>query len=114
MCGLTKVGQENQTMLLNRLFRASLMTNILRDKQSKFVMMWLVCMISLALCLHFNEHVTVNEFQRHVSIDAIHSHHHEISQQHSHSHQDNYYEHFVGYDALKSTALAHLLKGYRF
>ena len=43
------------------------MTNILRDKQSKFVMMWLVCMISLALCLHFNEHVTENEFQRHVS-----------------------------------------------
>ena len=74
------------------------MTNILRDKQSKFVMMWLVCMISLALCLHFNEHVTENEFQRHVSIDAIHSHHHEVSQQHSHGHQDNYYEHFVGYD----------------
>ena len=48
------------------------MTNILRDKQSKFVMMWLVCMISLALCLHFNEHVTENEFQRHISIDAIH------------------------------------------
>ena len=42
---------------------------------------------------------------------AIHSHHHEVSQQHSHSHQDNYYEHFVGYDVLKSTALAHLLKG---
>jgi hypothetical protein len=77
------------------------MTNILRDKQSKFVMMWLVCMISLALCLHFNEHVTENEFQRHVSIDAIHSHHHEV----------NYYEHFVGYDVLKSIALAHLLKG---
>ena len=87
------------------------MTNILRDKQSKFVMMWLVCMISLALCLHFNEHVTETESQRHISIDAIHSHHHEVSQQHSHSHQDNYYEHFVGYDVLKSIALAHLLKG---
>lgn len=85
------------------------MTNILRDKQSKFVMMWLVCMISLALCLHFNEHVTETEFQRHVLIDAIHSHHHEVSQQHSHSHQDNYYEHFVGYDVLKSIALAHFL-----
>ena len=59
----------------------------------------------------FKEHVTENEFQRHVSIDAINSHHHEISQQHSHSHQDNYYEHFVGYDVLKSAALAHLLKG---
>ena len=86
------------------------MTNILRDKQNKFVMMWLVCMISLALCLHFNEHVTENEFQRHISIDAIHSHNQEVSQQHSHGHQDNYYEHFVGYDVLKSIALAHLIK----
>ena len=82
------------------------MTNILRDKQNKFVMMLLVCMISLALCLHFKEHVTENEFQRHVSIDAINSHHHEISQQHSHSHQDNYYEHFVGYDVLKAADLS--------
>ena len=89
------------------------MTNILRDKQSKFVMMWLVCMISLALCLHFNEHVTDNEFQRHVSIDAIHSHHHEISQQHSHSHQDNYYEHFVGYEAIKAIAVILLLLSIR-
>lgn len=86
------------------------MTNILRDKQSKFVMMWLVCMISLALCLHFNEHVTESEFQRPVSINAIHAHPHEINQQHSHSYQDSYYEHFVGYDVLKSIALAHYLK----
>lgn len=86
------------------------MTNILQDKQNKFVMMWLVCMISLALCLHFNEHVTETEFQRHVLIDAIHSHHHEVSQQHSHSHQDNYYEHFVDHDSLKVIVLAHFLK----
>ncbi|WP_423180100.1 hypothetical protein [Stenotrophomonas maltophilia] len=69
--------------------------------------------MSLALCLHFNEHVTEISLQEHDYVDAIHSHHHEVNQQYSHSHQDNLYEHFVGYEAIKAIAVILLLLSIR-
>ncbi len=71
--------------------------------------MWLVCLISLALCLHFNEHATETGFQVHDYVDVIHTHHHEVSQQHAHSHQDTYYEHFSNFASIKEIALILLL-----
>lgn len=85
------------------------MIGMRRDRTFKLLRMCLVFIISLALCQHFNEHVTETSFQEHVYVDAIHSHHHEVNQQHSHSHQDNLYEHFVGYEAIKAIAVILLL-----
>ena len=84
------------------------MMAIVQDSKMRYVMMWLVCIISLALCLHFNEHATENRFQEHAYVDVIHTHHHEVNQQHSH-HQDNYYEHFSNVASLKEIALILLL-----
>ena len=89
------------------------MTSMMRDKKFKFLRVWLACIISLALCLHFNEHVTEISLQEHDYVDAIHSHHHEVNQQYSHSHQDNLYEHFVGYEAIKAIAVILLLLSIR-
>ena len=87
------------------------MTSMMRDKKFKFLRVWLACIISLALCLHFNEHVTENRFQEHAYVDVIHTHHHEVNQQHSHHHQDTYYEHFSNVASLKEIALILLLLG---
>lgn len=73
--------------------------------------MWLVCFISLALCLHFNEHATETGFQAHDYEAVIHTHHHEVSQSYAHSHQDHYYEHFVASEAIKLIALILLSLG---
>ena len=89
------------------------MIGIVRDRKFRNLMMWFVCIISLALCLHFNEHVTEISLQEHDYVDAIHSHHHEVNQQYSHSHQDNLYEHFVGYEAIKAIAVILLLLSIR-
>ncbi len=74
-------------------------------------MMWLVCIISLALCLHSNEHATETSLQEHAYVDVIHTHHHEVNQQHSHHHQDTYYEHFSNVASIKEIALILLLLG---
>ena len=98
------------------------MMAIVQDSKMRYVMMWLVCIISLALCLHFNEHATENRFQEHAYVDVIHTHHHEVNQQHSHHHhevnqqhshhhQDTYYEHFSNVASLKEIALILLLLG---
>ena len=96
------------------------MMAIVQDSKMRYVMMWLVCIISLALCLHFNEHATENRFQEHATenrfqehayVDVIHTHHHEVNQQHSHHHQDTYYEHFSNVASLKEIALILLLLG---
>ena len=89
------------------------MMGMVRDRKYRNMVMWLVCIISLALCLHFNEHVTEISLQEHDYVDAIHSHHHEVNQQYSHSHQDNLYEHFVGYEAIKAIAVILLLLSIR-
>ena len=78
------------------------MMAIVQDSKMRYVMMCLVCIISLALCLHFNEHAYV---------DVIHTHHHEVNQQHSHHHQDTYYEHFSNVTSIKEIALILLLLG---
>ena len=84
------------------------MMAIVQDSKMRYVMMCLVCIISLALCLHFNEHATENRFQEHAYVDVIHTHHHEVNQQHSH-HQDSYYEHFSNFASIKEIALILLL-----
>jgi hypothetical protein len=45
------------------------MMAIVQDSKMRYVMMCLVCIISLALCLHFNEHATENRFQEHAYLD---------------------------------------------
>ena len=96
------------------------MMAIVQDSKMRYVMMCLVCIISLALCLHFNEHATENRFQEHATenrfqehayVDVIHTHHHEVNQQHSHHHQDTYYEHFSNVASIKEIALILLLLG---
>lgn len=87
------------------------MMAIVQDSKMRYVMMCLVCIISLALCLHFNEHATENRFQEHAYVDVIHTHHHEVNQQHSHHHQDTYYEHFSNVASIKEIALILLLLG---
>ena len=98
------------------------MMAIVQDSKMRYVMMWLVCIISLALCLHFNEHATETSLQEHAYVDVIHTHHHEVNQQHSHHHhevnqqhshhhQDTYYEHFSNVASLKEIALILLLLG---
>ena len=62
--------------------------------------MWLVCILSLALCLHSNTHVTeISSFQ---NAPYAETHPHEVNQPHIHSHQDTYHEHFVGYDVSQN------------
>ncbi len=73
--------------------------------------MWLVCILSLALCLHFNTHANESGQLGTYTLEVMHSHHHEISQPHKHVHQDSVYEHFVGYDSVTSNNLENLLTG---
>ena len=75
------------------------MMGMVQDKKFKGIMMWLVCILSLALCLHSNTHVTeISSFQ---NAPYAETHPHEVNQPHIHSHQDTYHEHFVGYDVSK-------------
>lgn len=86
------------------------MIGMVRDQKFKFLMMWLVCIMSVALCLHFNEHATdTSRIETHGYIKAVHAHHHEVNPIHLHSHQDSLYEHTVGYVSIKHTVLTLLL-----
>lgn len=77
------------------------MMGMIQDKKFKGIMMWLVCILSLALCLHSNSHVAATSQFQNISYytTAVHSHQHEVNQPHKHSHQDAFYEHFIGYDS---------------
>lgn len=81
------------------------MFSIVQLKKMNILMLCFMSILSVALCLHFNEHASaVNQTEQHIVIDAAHTHHHEVSQ--SHTHQENLYEHVVGYVSLKYQALA--------
>lgn len=81
------------------------MIGMVQDKKFKGTMMWLVCILSLALCLHSNTHVTeISSFQ-----NAPYAHPHEVNQPHIHSHQDTYHEHFVGYDVSQNISFTVLI-----
>ena len=85
------------------------MMGMLQDKKFKGIMMWLVCILSLALCLHFNTHVTeTSSFEDAAYVEA-HPHQHEVNQPHIHSHQDTYHEHFVGYDVSQNISFTVLI-----
>ena len=74
------------------------MIGMVQDKKFKGIMMWLVCILSLALCLHSNTHVTETSSFQNAPYAEAHPHQHEVNQLHKHNHQDTYHEHFVGYD----------------
>jgi hypothetical protein len=85
------------------------MMGMVRDRKFRSMVMWLVCIISLALCLHFNEHVTETQFQEQMHIEIEHNHVHEVNQKHSHTHHDNFYEHLVAYHTVNELNYSYLL-----
>lgn len=85
------------------------MTGMVRDGKFRNMVMWLVCIISLALCLHFNEHVTETQFQEQTHFEIEHNHVHEVNQKHSHAHHDNFYEHLVGYHTANELSYSYFL-----
>nr|WP_298892654.1 hypothetical protein [uncultured Acinetobacter sp.] len=70
------------------------MIGIVQDKTVKGVMMWLTCIISLALCLHFNAHVAEATNQGYSSNHTDLVHFHDVQQKQTHSHHDNFHEHY--------------------
>ncbi len=49
------------------------MIGIVRDRKFRNLMMWFVCIISLALCLHFNTHNAETAYQEH-AVYNFHEH----------------------------------------
>lgn len=56
--------------------------------------MWFVCILNLALCLHFNTHVVDATNQGHSSNYTDLVHFHDTQQKQAHSHHDNFHEHY--------------------
>lgn len=84
------------------------MMSIVRDQNLKIVKIWLACILSLVLCLHFNQHASeISVIEHYSNLDVAHAHQHESVQMHMHT--DNLYEHVVGYAAIKLLALILLL-----
>ncbi|EJB8519449.1 hypothetical protein U4959_04315 [Acinetobacter junii] len=85
------------------------MMGMVQDKKFKGIMMWLVCILSLALCLHSNTHVTETSSFQNAPYAEAHPHQHEVNQLHKHNHQDTYHEHFVGYDVSQNISFTVLI-----
>lgn len=81
------------------------MIGIVRDRKFRNMMMWLVCIISLALCLHFNTHNTETVYREHTAHEVELVHFHDVHQQQSHIHHDNFHEHFSDYSSSQQVIL---------
>ena len=75
------------------------------------MMMWLVCIVSLSLCLHFNAHNAEIRYQDHPAYAAELVHSHDIQQKQSHIHHDNFHEHFGDYESSHPIGLLFILVG---
>lgn len=67
--------------------------------------MWLVCIVSLSLCLHFNAHNAEIRYQDHPAYETELVHSHDIQQKQSHIHHDNFHEHFSDYSSSQQMTL---------
>lgn len=74
-------------------------------------MMWLVCIVSLSLCLHFNAHVSATLDQVHPAYETELVHSHDIQQKQMHIHHDNFHEHFGEYESSHPIGLLFILVG---
>ncbi|WP_291373974.1 hypothetical protein [Acinetobacter sp. UBA6720] len=75
------------------------MVGVVRDQNLKLLMMWLVCIVSLSLCLHFNTHVVEANYQEHTAYETELVHFHDVQQKKNHVHHDNFHEHFKEYQS---------------
>lgn len=81
------------------------MIGIVRDRKFRNLMMWFVCIISLALCLHFNTHNAETAYQEHAVYEFESVDFHDVHQKQNHIHHDNFHEHFGEYQSGQSMTL---------
>ena len=81
------------------------MMAIVQDSKMRYVMMWLVCIISLALCLHVNTHNAEAKYPEHTVYEFEGAHFHDVHQKQNHIHHDNFHEHFGEYQSGQSMTL---------
>ncbi|KMU98447.1 hypothetical protein ACS72_14635 [Acinetobacter sp. VT 511] len=81
------------------------MIGIVRDRKFRNLMMWVICIISLALCLHVNTHNAEATYPEHTVYEFEGAHFHDVHQKQNHIHHDNFHEHFGGDQSGQSMTL---------
>lgn len=81
------------------------MIGMVRDRKFRNLMMWVICIISLSLCLHVNTHNAEATYPEHEVYAFEGVHFHDVHQKQNHIHHDNFHEHFGEYQSSQSVTL---------